>query len=296
MTPSPQEHPPTTASHTTASHTTTSPTAPQLRAENINLAYDGDLIIEGLTTTIPEGEITIIIGANGCGKSTLLRSLSRLMKPKSGSVFLGDLEIDKRSTKEVAKLLGLLPQGPSAPEGVTVGDLVRRGRFPHQRMFNQWSTSDADAVGEALALTNLTELEHRAIDELSGGQRQRAWIAMALAQDTPLMLLDEPTTYLDIAHQVEVLDLLAELNESDGRTIVMVLHDLNQACRYATHIVAMADKNIVAAGTPQDVITAELIEAVFGISVGVIKDPMTGTPLCLPLSRRERSERRRSAL
>ncbi|MEM7287704.1 MAG: ABC transporter ATP-binding protein [Actinomycetota bacterium] len=243
------------------------------------------MIVEDLTTDVPTGEITVVVGANGCGKSTLLRALARLLKPAVGTVVLDGEDIHRQSTKSVATRLGLLPQAPRAPDGVLVGDLVRRGRYPHQRMFDQWSAGDEAAVTRALELTNMTEMADRSVDELSGGQRQRAWIAMSLAQDTPLMLLDEPTTYLDIAHQMEVLDLLQELNETEGRTIVMVLHDLNQACRYASHLIAMADGNIEASGDPSTVVTPELIEKVFGLPVKVIDDPETGTPLCIPLAR-----------
>ncbi|MEO0494517.1 MAG: ABC transporter ATP-binding protein [Actinomycetota bacterium] len=255
---------------------------PELRAEHLTLSYGGPNIVEALDIEIPVGEITVIIGANGCGKSTLLRALARLLKPVFGSVVLDGDDIHRQSTKDVARKLGLLPQAPRAPEGVIVSDLVRRGRYPHQRMFEQWSKQDEAAVNRALELTGMAEYEGRPVDELSGGQRQRAWIAMALAQDTPLMLLDEPTTYLDIAHQVDVLELLKQLNRREGRTVVMVLHDLNLACRYATHLVAMADGGIVAEGAPADVITPEIVEEVFGLPTVVVDDPVTGSPLCVP--------------
>lgn len=268
---------------------------PSLRAESLALGYGGPLIVTDLTTDVPPGRITVIVGANACGKSTLLRALGRLLTPVQGTVVLDGADIASQSTKAVARRLGLLPQAPRAPEGVSVEDLVRRGRYPHQRLFDQWSAGDAAAVDRALELTGIAELRGRTIDELSGGQRQRAWIAMALAQDTDVMLLDEPTTYLDIAHQMDVLDLLAELNEREGRTIVMVLHDLNQACRYADHLIAMSHGEIVAAGPPAEVVDADLIESVFGIACSIVPDPVTGTPLCVPGGRASRRGAARSS-
>mgnify|MGYP000235426398 CR=1 FL=1 len=259
------------------------PIEPALAVQNLRLSYGGPTIINDLTTVVPAGEITAVVGANGCGKSTLLRAMARLMKPVEGAVLLDGQNIHSLATKQVAKRLGLMPQAPTAPDGVLVGDLVRRGRYPHQRLFDQWSIADQAAVALALELTRMREFVDRPVDELSGGQRQRAWIAMALAQDTPLMLLDEPTTYLDMAHQAEVLDLLTALNANDGRTIVMVLHDLNQACRYAKHIVALAEGKIVAAGAPGEVMKPDLIEQVFGIGVHVFEDPVTATPMCVPM-------------
>jgi iron complex transport system ATP-binding protein len=254
-----------------------------LRAEHLSLAYDDRPIVDDLTVTIPDGRITVIVGANACGKSTLLRGLARLLKPRAGCVLLDGADIRRRPTREVATRLGRLPQQPVAPEGITVGDLVARGRHPHQRWLRQFSGDDEAAVGAALAATGTTDLAQRSVDELSGGQRQRVWIALALAQGTPLMLFDEPTTFLDLAHQVDVLDLLARLNETEGRTIVAVLHDLNLACRYAHHLVAMRDGGIVAEGAPGDVITPELVRAVFDLDAHVIPDPLTGTPLVLPV-------------
>ncbi|MFP4513798.1 MAG: ABC transporter ATP-binding protein, partial [Acidimicrobiales bacterium] len=217
-------------------------TGQTLAAESLSLAYDGGrLVCDDLSVTIPHGNVTAIVGANACGKSTLLRGLARLLKPADGTVLLDGHDIGRLPTKEVATRLGILPQQPIAPEGITVSDLVARGRSPHQRFFRQWSRADQAAVDVALAATRTTDLADRPVDELSGGQRQRVWIALALAQGTPLMLLDEPTTFLDLAHQVEVLDLLAELNETEDRTIVVVLHDLNLACRYAQHLIAMKD-------------------------------------------------------
>jgi iron complex transport system ATP-binding protein len=244
--------------------------------------------VRGLDLELADGAITAIVGANACGKSTLLRGLARLLKPRTGAVLLDGQEITRLATKDVARRLGLLPQAPVAPEGLTVEDLVVRGRYPHQSFLRQWSRDDQAQVEWALQATATVPLRSRALDELSGGQRQRAWIAMALAQDTAVLLLDEPTTYLDLAHQVEVLDLLDELDEDQDRTIVLVLHDLNQACRYAHHIVAMRDGAIHAQGTPGEVVDAVMVQAVYGIASEVVPDPVTGAPLCVPLGRRGR--------
>jgi iron complex transport system ATP-binding protein len=258
----------------------------RLRARGLRLAYDdGGDVVEDLSVDIPDGEITVIVGANACGKSTLLRALARLLAPKAGTVHLDGTDIHRLPTREVALRLGILPQQPIAPEGLTVADLVARGRAPHQRWFTQWSESDEQAVMAALEATATVDLAERPVDDLSGGQRQRAWIAMALAQGTPLMLLDEPTTFLDMAHQVEVLDLLDDLNRSEGRTIVLVLHDLNQACRYAHHLIAMRQGAIIAQGPPAAVVTEALVQDVFGLAVRVIDDPETGTPLIVPRAR-----------
>lgn len=254
----------------------------RLAAEAVTLAYDGRVVVEGVTLDIPDSEITAIIGPNACGKSTLLRALARMLRPKLGTVILDGESIHRLPTRLVARQLGLLPQSPVAPDGILVADLVARGRNPHQSFFQQWSRADERAVQAALEATGTADLADRAVDELSGGQRQRVWIAMALAQETGLLLLDEPTTFLDIAHQIEVLDLLVELNRRDGRTIVVVLHDLNLACRYAHHIVAMRDGRIIASGTPHEVITAETVRAVFGLESIVIADPLCGTPLVVP--------------
>jgi iron complex transport system ATP-binding protein len=262
---------------------------PTLAADNVSLAYDDRTIVDGLSVSIPTGQITVIVGANACGKSTLLRGLSRLLRPKGGTVLLDGSDIHRLPTREVARRLGMLPQQPVAPEGITVADLVGRGRHPHQRWFRQWSTSDEDAVESALAATEITDIADRSVDELSGGQRQRVWIALALAQGTDLMLLDEPTTFLDMAHQIEVLDLLADLNERENRTIVAVLHDLNLACRYAHHLVAMSEGAIVAEGPPADVISASLVRDVFGLECLVVPDPVTETPLVVPVPAKHRT-------
>ena len=263
-------------------------THPTLTAVSVSLGYHDRKIVDRLSLSIPTGKVTGIVGANACGKSTLLRGLARLLAPTSGSVLLDGQDIAKLSTRAVAARLGILPQQPNAPDGLTVADLVGRGRHPHQRWFRQWSPTDAAAVDDALAVTGMTELGDRLVDELSGGQRQRAWIALALAQGAPLMLLDEPTTFLDLAHQVEVLDLLADLNERDGRTIVMVLHDLNLACRYADHLVAMGCGTIVAEGPPSDIVDAALVAEVFGLASRVLPDPLTGTPMVVPVPTRRR--------
>ncbi|WP_432746612.1 ABC transporter ATP-binding protein [Streptomyces sp. JH002] len=256
-----------------------------LRTEELRLTYDRHEVVKGLSLDIPPGRITMIVGPNACGKSTLLRGLARLLTPASGSVLLDGASIHSRPTREVATTLGILPQTPVAPDGITVTDLVGRGRYPHQGWFRRWSEEDERAVAEALEATDVAELADRAVDELSGGQRQRVWIAMALAQGTDLLLLDEPTTYLDITHQVEVLDLLTDLNASAGTTVVVVLHDLNLACRYADHLVAMRDGRIVAEGPPAEVVTEQVVSDVFGLRCTLVDDPVSGTPLIVPMGR-----------
>ncbi|MFE4949949.1 ABC transporter ATP-binding protein [Leifsonia sp. NPDC056665] len=256
-----------------------------LAARDLTLAYEGRVVVDGLDLDIPPGRVTAIVGPNACGKSTLLRGLSRLLAPASGSVLLDGADIRSLPTKEVATRLGLLPQTPTAPDGITVADLVSRGRYPHQGWFRRWTAEDDTAVQEAMAATGVAELADRAIDELSGGQRQRVWIAMALAQQTGILLLDEPTTFLDISHQLDVLDLLLDLNAARGTTVVMVLHDLNLAARYADHLVAMRAGSIVASGDPAEVVTAELVRDVFGVESVIATDPVAGTPLVVPLGR-----------
>jgi iron complex transport system ATP-binding protein len=259
---------------------------PELATQNLSLAYAGTVIIRELSLTIPPRQITALVGANGCGKSTLLRGLARLLKPTQGAVYLDGKSIVQRSTKAIAQQLGLLPQSPVAPEGLTVKDLVAQGRYPYQNWMQQWSAQDEHYVEQALAITDLTKLSDRTLDTLSGGQRQRAWIAMTLAQDTPILLLDEPTTFLDLAHQVEVLDLLYELNQQQGRTIVMVLHDLNQACRYADYLVAVKAGGVFASGKPQEVMTEDLVREVFNLECRIYPDPIMGTPMCIPISQK----------
>jgi ABC-type cobalamin/Fe3+-siderophores transport system ATPase subunit len=255
-----------------------------LVARDLTIGYDKKVISEHLDLDVPEGRFTAIIGPNACGKSTLLRALSRLLKPQAGEVLLDGRDINSRPAKEVARRLGLLPQSSIAPDGISVADLVARGRFPHQKLIRQWSAADEAAVVAALAATGVTDLSGELVDTLSGGQRQRVWVAMVLAQQTPIVLLDEPTTFLDIAHQIELLELCVRLNREQGTTMVAVLHDLNQACRYADHIVVMKAGRIVEQGDPGAVVTAELIEDVFGLGCRIIDDPETGTPLVIPRS------------
>lgn len=263
---------------------TSVPTA-RLRAAGLSLGYAERAVVEDLDLAVPDGKVTVIVGANGCGKSTLLRGLARLLKPVSGAVLLDGRSIHHRPSREVAQTLGLLPQNPVAPEGLTVVDLVGRGRHPHHGPLRRWSTADDAAVARALELTDTLDLAHRPVDELSGGQRQRVWIAMSLAQETDLLLLDEPTTYLDLAHQVEILDLLLDLNAARGATVVMVLHDLNMAGRYADRLVALREGRVVAAGSPSEVVTPQLVRDVFGLESQVIDDPVSHTPLVVPLGR-----------
>jgi len=262
-----------------------------IHIDNLSLSYDKDtIIVHELNLRIRQGAITALVGPNGCGKSTLLRGLSRLLKPVSGGVYLDGGDIHTMNAKDLARQLGILPQSPIAPDGLTVHELVAQGRYPHQSWFRQWSREDERIVQEALDITNLTLFADRPVDTLSGGQRQRAWIAMALAQQTDVLLRDEPTTYLDLAYQMDVLDLLDDLNAA-GRTIVMVLHDLNQAARYADTMIALRGGQIVAQGTPVQVMTPDTISQVFGLKAQVVPDPITGTPLCVPVGRRSQRKR-----
>lgn len=259
---------------------------PTLTTRKLTLAYDKVPIVENLSAAIPTGKITALVGPNGCGKSTLLRGLARLLKPQSGVVYLDGESIAKLPTRDVAKRLGVLPQAPVAPEGLTVRELVAQGRYPHQSWLQQWSQDDEALTEQALSMTDMQELGDRPLDTLSGGQRQRAWIAMTLAQDTDILLLDEPTTFLDLAHQLEVLDLLYDLNQTQRHTIVMVLHDLNQASRYADYLLVMRQGKIFAQGTPAEVMTEAMVQEVFGLESRVVDDPVVGTPMCIPVSRR----------
>ncbi|MBE0009191.1 MULTISPECIES: ABC transporter ATP-binding protein [unclassified Arthrobacter] len=256
-----------------------------LTASELTLAYDDRKVVQDLTLELLAGKVTVIVGANACGKSTLLRGLARLLKPSAGVVSLDGKDIHSLSTRAVARTLGLLPQTPVAPDGITVADLVGRGRYPHQGWFRQWTDDDDAAVAAALEATDTLELADRFVDELSGGQRQRVWIAMALAQQTDILLLDEPTTFLDVTHQVEVLDLITDLNRRDGTTVAIVLHDLNLAARYADHLIAMTDGRIAAQGSPAEVVTEETVTAVFGLQCRVIPDPVSGTPMVVPVGR-----------
>lgn len=257
----------------------------RLRGEQLTLGYGKKVVADNLSVAIPDGHFTAIIGPNGCGKSTLLRTLSRLMTPTQGHVYLDGEQIQRFNSKEVARRIGLLAQNATTPGDITVQELVSRGRYPHQPLFTRWRQEDDRAVQRAMEATGVADLALQSVDTLSGGQRQRAWIAMVLAQETAIMLLDEPTTWLDISYQIDVLELLSELNREQGYTLAAVLHDLNQACRYATHLIALRDGKIVAQGAPKEIVTAELIEAVYGLRCMIIDDPVAHTPLVVPLGR-----------
>ncbi|MBU5422279.1 ABC transporter ATP-binding protein [Cellulomonas hominis] len=259
--------------------------AARLRAADLTLAYGDRTVVRGLDLVVPEGELTVVVGPNACGKSTVLRALARLLRPSTGTVLLDGRSVRDFGSKELARTLGLLPQTSVAPSGITVADLVTRGRYPHQRLGRQLSRADAEAVARALAATGVTDLAARPVEELSGGQRQRVWVAMVLAQETGTLLLDEPTTFLDITHQYDLLELFVDLHRA-GRTVVAVLHDLNQACRYGTHLVAMRDGAVVAQGAPADVVTPAMVREVFGLDAMVVPDPAVGTPMVVPLGRR----------
>lgn len=256
-----------------------------LQGQSLTLGYHQQAIIDQLDIDIPKGKITVFVGSNGCGKSTLLKAFARLINPKQGQVILNGADIQQRSTSQVARELSILPQSPQAPESMSVYQLVRMGRYPHQNWLKQWSETDEQKVMEALERASLLDLKDRSVDSLSGGQRQRAWIAMTLAQDTNVILLDEPTTYLDLAHQIDVLDLLYDLNREQNKTIVMVLHDLNLACRYAHFMVAIADKKVFAKGDPSDILDAQNVRHIFGLDCHITTDPIFGTPMCIPFGK-----------
>lgn len=260
-----------------------------LSGENLHISYEDVSVINDINISIPEGKITILIGSNGCGKSTLLKSLSRLIKPKKGLVHLDGNDINKLHSKEVAKKLGILPQGPQSPEGLTVEELCHYGRHPHKSFLSRQSKEDDKIVEWALEATSMLEFKDRPLEALSGGQRQRAWISMALAQGTDILLLDEPTTYLDLTYQIEVLDLLKELNEKFNRTIVLVLHDLNQATSYADNLVSIRKGKIYKQGKPEEIFTEKMISDVFGLNCCIIKDPIEGKPMCVPIGRRKKN-------
>ena len=252
-----------------------------ITTKNLNISYGNVDIVKDLNLSIPEGKITTIIGANGCGKSTILKTLARILKPKSGEIYIAGTEINKQSSKELAKKMAVLPQSPKAPDGLTVQELIAYGRFPHQKGFGSLSKEDHDIVNWALEVTGISEFKDRTIDALSGGQRQRAWIAMALAQETDILLLDEPTTYLDLAHQLDILKLLEELNKKQGRTIVMVIHELNNAARFADHMIGVKKGKIVCEGTPKEVMTNQNLKEIFNIDAEIIEEPKSGNPVCL---------------
>ncbi|MBR9865428.1 MAG: ABC transporter ATP-binding protein [Rhodobacteraceae bacterium] len=257
----------------------------RLEAQNLCAGYEKQAILENVSLTLPAGKITAIVGGNASGKSTLLRTLTRILPTVSGSVLLDGQSVHTMPSRKLAQIMGLLPQSPIAPEGITVADLVGRGRHPHHSLFTRWGSADDRAVDQALRATGIEKLAEREIDTLSGGQRQRAWIAMALAQETDLLLLDEPTTFLDVSHQIEVLDLLVDMNTGRGTTIAMVLHDLNLAARYADHLIAVADRGIYAEGPPSEILTESMVKAVFGLESRIITDPVSGTPSMVPLGR-----------
>ena len=267
----------------------------RLETRNLGAGYEKRVILEDVSLSLPAGKITAIVGGNASGKSTLLRTLARVLQPKSGAVLLDEQSVHQMKSRKLAQVMGLLPQSPIAPEGIAVADLVGRGRHPHQGLFSRWSAEDDRAVARALAATGTEELAERDLDTLSGGQRQRVWIAMALAQETDLLLLDEPTTFLDVAHQVEVLDLLVDLNTAQGTTIVMVLHDLNLAARYADHLIAVGDGGIRAEGPPAEVLTKDLVKTVFGLSCRIVSDPVSQTPCMVPIGRHKIGRSRKEA-
>ncbi|HWV21456.1 MAG TPA: ABC transporter ATP-binding protein [Devosia sp.] len=262
----------------------------RLRLEGIglNVGYGGTTVLDNVDLAIPTGEITILIGPNGCGKSTLLKAMARILTPARGSVLLDGKDIHRLDTRSVAARLGLLPQGPIAPEGLTVRELVAQGRFPHQTLLRQWSRADEDAVNGAMDIAGITDFADRSVDTLSGGQRQRCWVAMVLAQETDLILLDEPTTFLDLKVQVDLMDLLAGLAHQRGRTLVIVLHELSLAAAYADYLVMMKAGQVVSAGTPDEIFTAQRLKDVFGLDAKVLRDPESGRAVCVPSGSRMR--------
>lgn len=270
-------------------------TSHDLRAQALRAGYGNRTVVRDVDLTVPTGQISVIVGANACGKSTLLKALARLLAPTAGSVTLDGVRLNAMGSRALARVLGLLPQTPIAPEGIVVADLVSRGRQPYQRLFAGRTAADTAAIAHALEVTDTAGLADREVDSLSGGQRQRVWIAMALAQETDVLLLDEPTTFLDLAHQVEVLDLLTDLNRRRGTTIVMVLHDINLAARYADHLFAMKDGQVVASGPPGEVVTADLIRTVFDLDCVVVPDPVSGSPMVAPKGRHHAGSVRRES-
>lgn len=252
-----------------------------IEVKNLSIAYDESLIVDNLNVRIPEGKITTIIGPNGCGKSTILKSLGRIMKPQNGMIYINGDDIRELSTKEIAKRMAVLPQSPQSPNGLTVGELVAYGRYPHQKGFGNLTPEDKKIVSWALDATKISAFENRPVDTLSGGQRQRVWIAMALAQQTSLILLDEPTTYLDLSHQLEILELLYDLNKKQGSTIVMVIHDLNLAARFADYMIAISSGEIISSGRPDDVMNSSVLKKTFNIDAEIVKDPRTHRPVCI---------------
>jgi iron complex transport system ATP-binding protein len=252
-----------------------------LSTSNLTLGYGENIILKDINVTIPQNKISILVGSNGCGKSTLLKTMSRLLKPINGKVFLEDINIFERSTKEIAKKLAILTQSPTAPSDLTIFNVVKQGRYPYQSWFNQWNKEDEDIVNYALEKTGLSDIRHRKLSDLSGGQRQRVWIAMTLAQQTNIILLDEPTNHLDIKYKIEVLDLLKNLNKTEKRTIIIVLHDINLACRYADHVIAVKDGKIYAEGNPSEIVNEKLIKDVFDINSKIIQCPLFKTPMCI---------------
>ena len=263
-------------------------TAKALSAEGVSISYGRATVVGKLDLSIPPGRFTVLLGPNGSGKSTILCAFSGLLSPQRGTVLLDGLAIASLSSREVARRIGVLSQGPSAPEGLTVRDLVQQGRYPHRSLFGRWSPQDEDACAEAIRLTGMDAFQERALDSLSGGEKQRAWIAMALAQQTDILLLDEPTTFLDLAHQLEILDLIGDLVREGAKTVVAVLHDLNQAARYADHMVLLKAGSVVSIGRPSEVMTASAVADVFGVASSIISDPVTGTPMCVPAARQGR--------